>query len=157
MYVGGDLDLVWESATPPTHIWERYPKKTFFFGNFPNLNLRIISLHTVPIYSESLRFDFYYLGWIFIIQGGSQGDGSLIVRFVLVPPVAISLKNPTISPAGGCLDGSPLPRAASRPTRPSRELDSVWSATSLGAFVTEHKGEYFQQFIIFKLAIPTSR
>ena len=142
----------------PTHPHlGKISQKNVFFGSFPNLNLRIISLHTVPIYSESLRFDFYYLGWIFIIQGGSQGDGSLIVRFVLVPPVAISLKNPTISPAGGCLDGSPLPRAASRPTRPSRELDSVWSATSLGAFVTEHKGEYFQQFIIFKLAIPTSR
>ena len=27
------LDLVWESATPPTHIWERYPqKKTFFLA-----------------------------------------------------------------------------------------------------------------------------
>ena len=25
------LDLVWESATPPTHIWERYPKKNVFF------------------------------------------------------------------------------------------------------------------------------
>ena len=25
------LDLVWESATPPTHIWERSPKKTCFF------------------------------------------------------------------------------------------------------------------------------
>ena len=24
------LNLVWESATPPTHIWERYPKKMFF-------------------------------------------------------------------------------------------------------------------------------
>ena len=24
------LDLVWESATPPTHIWERSPKKKFF-------------------------------------------------------------------------------------------------------------------------------
>ena len=24
------LNLVWESATPPTHIWERYPKKTGF-------------------------------------------------------------------------------------------------------------------------------
>ena len=30
------LDLVWESATPPTHIWERYPKKTVFFYTFPN-------------------------------------------------------------------------------------------------------------------------
>ena len=25
------LDLVWESATPPTHIWERSPKKNRFF------------------------------------------------------------------------------------------------------------------------------
>ena len=25
------LDLVWESATPPTHIWERSPKKKRFF------------------------------------------------------------------------------------------------------------------------------
>ena len=25
------LDLVWESATPPTHIWERSPKKKGFF------------------------------------------------------------------------------------------------------------------------------
>ena len=25
-----ELDLVWESATPPTHIWERSPKKTVF-------------------------------------------------------------------------------------------------------------------------------
>ena len=24
------LDLVWELATPPTHIWERSPKKNFF-------------------------------------------------------------------------------------------------------------------------------
>ena len=30
------LDLVWESATPPTHIWERSPKKKrVFFGSFP--------------------------------------------------------------------------------------------------------------------------
>ena len=30
------LDLVWELATPPTHIWERSPKKKrFFFGSFP--------------------------------------------------------------------------------------------------------------------------
>ena len=25
---------VWESAAPPTHIWERYPKKMFFFYTF---------------------------------------------------------------------------------------------------------------------------
>ena len=25
------MDLVWESATPPTHIWEK-SKKTRFFG-----------------------------------------------------------------------------------------------------------------------------
>ena len=25
------LDLVWESASPPTHIWERSPKKKRFF------------------------------------------------------------------------------------------------------------------------------
>ena len=24
-------DLVWESATPPTHIWEKSPKKNVFF------------------------------------------------------------------------------------------------------------------------------
>ena len=30
------LDLVWETATPPTHIWERSPKKNgFFFGSSP--------------------------------------------------------------------------------------------------------------------------
>ena len=30
------LGLVWESATPPTHIWERSPKKTrFFFWQLP--------------------------------------------------------------------------------------------------------------------------
>ena len=29
------LDLVWESATPPTHIWEKYPKKKRFFYTFP--------------------------------------------------------------------------------------------------------------------------
>ena len=28
------LDLVWESATPPTHIWEKSPKKTLFFFVF---------------------------------------------------------------------------------------------------------------------------
>ena len=33
------LDLVWESATPPTHIWERYPKKKVFFYTFPNINI----------------------------------------------------------------------------------------------------------------------
>ena len=26
------LDLVWESATPTTHIWERYPKKKLFLA-----------------------------------------------------------------------------------------------------------------------------
>ena len=30
------LDLVCESATPPTHIWERSPKKSFFCDSFPN-------------------------------------------------------------------------------------------------------------------------
>ena len=31
------LNLVRESATPPTHIWERYPKKNVvFFGSFPD-------------------------------------------------------------------------------------------------------------------------
>ena len=31
-----DLDLVWKSATPPTHIWEKSPKKNiFFFGGAP--------------------------------------------------------------------------------------------------------------------------
>ena len=29
------LNLVWESATPPTHIWEKSPKKTFFLDAFP--------------------------------------------------------------------------------------------------------------------------
>ena len=34
------LDLVWESAPPPPHIWERYPKKKrFFFGSFPYLKV----------------------------------------------------------------------------------------------------------------------
>ena len=34
------LDLVWESATPPTHIWERSPKKNrFFFLAAPLNNL----------------------------------------------------------------------------------------------------------------------
>ena len=41
------LDLVWESATPPTHIWEKSPKQNifvFFFlfflggGGFPHLS-----------------------------------------------------------------------------------------------------------------------
>ena len=27
----GDLDFVWESATPPNHIWENFPKKNRFF------------------------------------------------------------------------------------------------------------------------------
>ena len=27
----GGLDLVWESATPPTHIWEKSTKKKLFF------------------------------------------------------------------------------------------------------------------------------
>ena len=31
------MDLVWESATPPTHIWERPPKKNVFFYSFPKL------------------------------------------------------------------------------------------------------------------------
>ena len=41
------LDLVWESDTPPTHIWERYPpKKTdFFFDTFPKV-LHQGKLHT---------------------------------------------------------------------------------------------------------------
>ena len=30
------LDLVWDSATPPTHIWERSPKKkVVFLDSFP--------------------------------------------------------------------------------------------------------------------------
>ena len=39
----GDLrgfDLVWESATPPTHIWERSSKKTFFLDVFPKGSLK---------------------------------------------------------------------------------------------------------------------
>ena len=28
-------DLVWKSATPPTHIWERVPKKVVLFFTFP--------------------------------------------------------------------------------------------------------------------------
>ena len=27
--------LVWESATPPTHIWENFPKKKFFLVGLP--------------------------------------------------------------------------------------------------------------------------
>ena len=49
------LDLVWESATPPTHIWEKSPPKKFFFvGTFPNPFLHILlssslsSLQTYP-------------------------------------------------------------------------------------------------------------
>ena len=34
--VSRGLDLVWESATPPTHIWERSPQKNgVFFYTFP--------------------------------------------------------------------------------------------------------------------------
>ena len=49
------LDLVWESVTPPTHIWEKSPPKKFFFvGTFPNPFLHILlssslsSLQTYP-------------------------------------------------------------------------------------------------------------
>ena len=35
------LDLVWESATPPTHIWEISPKKiSFILGGIPLLKER---------------------------------------------------------------------------------------------------------------------
>ena len=35
------LDLVWESATPPTHTWERFPKKiSFILGGIPLLKER---------------------------------------------------------------------------------------------------------------------
>ena len=38
------LDLVWKSATPPTHIWERSPKKKrFFFWQLPLLRLSVLS------------------------------------------------------------------------------------------------------------------
>ena len=37
------LDLVWESATPPTHIWERSPKKLFFW-HLPLIHLVSICL-----------------------------------------------------------------------------------------------------------------
>ena len=31
-------DLVWKSATPPTHIWENFPEKAFFWGEtFPKV------------------------------------------------------------------------------------------------------------------------
>ena len=35
------LDLVWESATPPTHIWERSPKKKGFFWHLPLSSVKI--------------------------------------------------------------------------------------------------------------------
>ena len=34
-WFGEVLDFVWESATPSTHIWERFPKKTVLFWDLP--------------------------------------------------------------------------------------------------------------------------
>ena len=52
--VGGlrGLDLVWESATPPTHIWERSPKKRFFWT--PSLIIRLFSTCIISNYKESI-------------------------------------------------------------------------------------------------------
>ena len=36
------LDLVWESATPSTHIWESFPKKNVFLNGFPKQHKQII-------------------------------------------------------------------------------------------------------------------
>ena len=44
------LDLVWESATPPTHIWEKSFFSFFFFfggGGSPNTSYGIILLFGV--------------------------------------------------------------------------------------------------------------
>ena len=48
------LDLVWESATPPTYIWERSPKKkTVFFLAAP-LRGKDRSLLVVGTYTDSV-------------------------------------------------------------------------------------------------------
>ena len=50
------LDLVWESATPPTHIWKRYPKKNFFFwGSFPKWKAWIVCSSNHWIFSGNQR------------------------------------------------------------------------------------------------------
>ena len=52
---GGDLwgglrglDLVWKSDTPPTHIWENFPKFNLFFwgGGFPKPNVSVTQQET---------------------------------------------------------------------------------------------------------------
>ena len=50
----GGLDLVWESATPPTHIWERPPKKTFFFTPSLIATKKFQSKPICPRYSQCI-------------------------------------------------------------------------------------------------------
>ena len=52
--IWGGLDLVWESATPPTHIWERPPKKTFFFTPSLIATKKFQSKPICPRYSQCI-------------------------------------------------------------------------------------------------------
>ena len=59
------LDLAWESATPPTHIWERYPKKNgIFLDTFPYLEKRSQRslLEASQIHDTSLGFEVEFVG-----------------------------------------------------------------------------------------------
>ena len=41
------LDLLWESATPPTHIWENFPKNTFYFLGGSHHKSQITKKHAI--------------------------------------------------------------------------------------------------------------
>ena len=47
------LDLVWELATPPTHIWERSPKKKRFFFWQPPLQKTHVDIQTQAVYCKN--------------------------------------------------------------------------------------------------------
>ena len=57
----GDLGggLVWESATPSTHIWERFPPQKAFFKTFPIVMMKSSQKYPPPFCSRKVKSDAY--------------------------------------------------------------------------------------------------
>ena len=76
--IWGFFGPVWESATPPTHIWERSPKKKFFYS-FPHCQTVFSGIGISLLWTKmASRRNKIYL-WVSICH--------LIFRFLLHPSI----------------------------------------------------------------------